>query len=479
VPAIYELRHGATLDELIALAGGLSTNASGRKVTLERVRERKARVVEEVALDAEGGKRVLQDGDIVNVFTLSPKVENAVTLRGNVAETMRFAWRTGLRLRDVIPERDALVVPDYWVRRNSVGRPESWLRTRQGQDGDLARLRTPQGQDGHPSRPRTDILRNVPEVNWDYAVVERLDSESLQTKLLPFNLGRAIAGENSDDNLPLMPGDVITVFSKDDISVPRVTRQQLVRLEGEFVQSGVYEITPGETLRQFVDRVGGFTAQAYLFGAEFTRESTRSAQQKQLDDMLARLETEAERAAAIQAQKSISPDAAKLVETQVLAQRATIARLRSIRATGRIVLNVPRNGASVKELPDIPLENGDRLYVPPRPGTVSVFGAVYNPNAYLFQEGSRAKEYLKLAGGPTRDAEEGSIYVLHANGTVLSERQTGWFGSVGSEPMNPGDAVIVPEAFERFSLTRELRDWTQILYQFALGVAGLVVLNNL
>ncbi len=112
-PAIFELKQGQKLEDLLAMAGGLSTNASGQKVTLERIAGRKSRVVEELGLDPAGLSRPVMDGDLVNVFTLSPRLLNAVTLRGNVATPLRFEWKDGLHISDIIPERSMLVVPDY------------------------------------------------------------------------------------------------------------------------------------------------------------------------------------------------------------------------------------------------------------------------------------------------------------------------------------------------------------------------------
>ncbi|MGH2670634.1 MAG: SLBB domain-containing protein, partial [bacterium] len=77
-------------------------------------------------------------------------------------------------------------------------------------------------------------------------------------------------------------------------------------------------------------------------------------------------------------------------------------------------------------------------------------------------------------------ADTGSTYLIRADGTVISRRQSGWFSrGFESEIMMPGDTVVVPEDLERWRFTKELKDWTQILYQFALGVAGLKVLRDL
>jgi hypothetical protein len=42
----------------------------------------------------------------------------------------------------------------------------------------------------------------------------------------------------------------------------------------------------------------------------------------------------------------------------------------------------------------------------------------------------------------------------------------------------PGDTIVVPEDYERTSFVKNLKDWTQILYQFGLGVAAIKVLRQ-
>jgi protein involved in polysaccharide export with SLBB domain len=467
VPAIYELKRKSTLGDAINMAGGLATTASAKKVTIERIVNRETRFVEELSLDAEGQKRRLRDGDVVNVHTLSPRIANAVTLRGNVAETMRFPWYERMRVSDVLPEKSALIVPDYWLQKNRAGRPESWLRDGGGgsDSPDAAQL-------------RRALVRGGVEINWEYAVIERLNMEALQPTLIPFNLGKAVIDKDKEHNLLLLPGDVITVFSADDIRVPMSRRSHFVRLEGEFMAPGVYQIKSGETLQNLVRRVGGFTGNAYLFGSQFTRESARIEQQEKLDSLVARLEAEAAREQLQRTQSALSPEDAASLEQQAVAQRALIERYKSIKATGRIVLGIGGNGSSLNNLPDLPLEDGDALLVPSLPGTVNVFGAVYNQNAYIYRNGNKVGNYLDRAGGPTRDADKKSIYLLRADGTVVSTQQQGWLGNIKGEPMKPGDSVIVPEQLQRFSLNKALQEWAQIFYQFALGVAAIGVLKD-
>jgi protein involved in polysaccharide export with SLBB domain len=413
---------------------------------------------------------------------------------------MRFEWKDGLHISDVIPERSMLVVPDYWLQRDRAGRPKSWLLEEDeltgiktddsGRRTDIAQVRKrerekddAEGQDRErrdTAKVRRGVKRPGAEVNWDYAVVERLNPVDYSTILIPFNLGSAIVDKGSEHNLKLEPGDIVTIFSKEDIRGPQSKQNTFVRLEGEFQTAGVYQIEPGETLRQLLARVGGVTSNAYVYGAEFTRESTRIQQQERLDEALGRLEVEMQRSGVKRAQSVVAAEQAQSLEAEAQAQRALLVKLRQIRASGRIVLEVKPEAKSLKDFPDLILEDGDRLLVPPRPSTVSVFGSVYNQNAYIYRQGKQVSDYLAQAGGPTKDADKSSLYVLKADGSVISRQQGGWFGrGINGERMNPGDSIIVPEDLDKLSWTRELKDWTQIFYQFALGVVGLKVLGQL
>lgn len=544
VPAIYELKQNVPLFDLIRWAGGLSTTASGQKAVVERIEDRKVRKVEEFAMDANGLSKPVRDGDLVTVYALAPRFDNVISLRGNVAQPGRFPWKEGLRIRDLIPDREALLSRDYLLQRNQVvGLDDNVARILRQQSAagtqlsveELNEKRKPENQDNatiadtirrmqteseavkfmdpnqslisrqilrqqdaprvqeqprneamqfEATTTRSDALRLVNqikppqrEVNWDYAVVERLNREDLSTTLVPFNLGMALLGEPTQ-NLLLQPGDIVTVFSKDDIQVPVSRKTKYVRLEGEFVNAGVYQVAPGETLRQLVARVGGFTPNAYLFGGQFTRESTRVEQQRNLDESINRLERDVQRFNIVRSQNVTTPEDAAALGQQAENQRQLVARLRQIKATGRIVLEVPPDGR-INDLPALPLEDADRFYVPPPPSMVSVLGSVYSENSFVYKPEKRVSDYLTQAGGPTKSADEGSIYVLRADGSVVSKRQGGFLSvSLNNAFMMPGDSIIVPEELDRTTVMRGLKDFAQVFYQFGLGAAALKVLKD-
>jgi polysaccharide biosynthesis/export protein len=455
-PAIFELKGQTSLGTLVGYAGGMSTTAQSRQATIERIDERRTRVVEQVDLDFNAAQRAMKDGDLVSVLAILPKFENAVTLRGNVATPLRYPHRTGMRIRDLIPDKEALVTPDYYRRKNLAVRVDA----------------VTQGQLSANVRQLGD------EINWDYAVIERQNKQDLSTSLIPFNLGKAVLENDAAQNLALEAGDIVTVFSKSDITAPAARRPVVVRLEGEFNFAGVYQAQPKETLRQLVARVGGVTPRAYLFGAEFNRDSTRREQEERLRKAVDQLEQDVQRAAVTRAQSVISTEDAAALKQEAEAQRALVTRLRTLRPTGRIVLQMPAN-PKIADLPDIALEDGDRLYVPQEPSQVSVFGTVFNESSFLYSPDKNVGDYLSLAGGPRKQADKSSMYVLRADGSVVSARQSGFLtASVSGVRLMPGDAIVVPEDFERTTWIKDLKDWTQIFYQFGLGAAALKVLKD-
>jgi len=125
------------------------------------------------------------------------------------------------------------------------------------------------------------------------------------------------------------------------------------------------------------------------------------------------------------------------------------------------------------------LEDGDRLFVPFRPATVSVVGAVYNSNAFIFKPGKTVAEYMRLAGGPTRDGDKRHAFVLRANGATISNQHQAnlLVNNFNNLRLMPGDTIVVPEKLDRGALMRGFRDWSTVFGQFALGAAGIAALG--
>lgn len=278
----------------------------------------------------------------------------------------------------------------------------------------------------------------------------------------------------ADLKLELKHGDVLRVSSAADLARPVMGQSKRVRVEGEVKRPGDYVLPAGSTLRDALAAAGGMTTDAYLFGTEFTREATRASQQENYDRALRELETEFNRAAVTRKEKSTAPDDPTV--TRNLNQLQLIERLRSVKPTGRIVLQF---AVQDRELPPLPIEDRDRLFVPARPTAVNVYGSVFNGGSFLFANERNLAQYLSLAGGPTRNADVDSVFVVRANGSVVSARNSrgGWSfggdGAVQSLAALPGDTVFVPENMNKVNWTQEAKDWATILSQFGLGAVAL------
>jgi protein involved in polysaccharide export with SLBB domain len=312
-------------------------------------------------------------------------------------------------------------------------------------------------------------------INWGYANVVRLQATDLTRSMLSIDLGKALMPNDTTNNIALLPGDELTIFTNDEIQVPAEKRNRFVRLEGEVMHPGLYQVQAGETLRQLVLRVGGVSDHAYLFGSEFSRESTRKMQQARLEEIIARMEADVQRNAVQSATAGLNKDDAALSQLQAQSQQSLIAKMRQVKATGRIVLEMPDYAVELKNLPELALEDGDRFFVPIAPSTVSVMGTVYNQNAFIYRKGQNVSDYLEKSGGPTRDGDKDDVYLIRADGQVFSKRQSGYvFGNGGfsGRVAMPGDVVVVPEKLDKYNLTKDIKDWTQIFYQFAFGIAA-------
>ena len=266
---------------------------------------------------------------------------------------------------------------------------------------------------------------------------------------------------------------MLRAFSAVDVALPSQRQSKRVRVEGEVARPSEYVLPEGSTVADAIKAAGGFTGNAYIFATEFNRESVRISQQENYDRALRDLETELARNTA--SRRVTSADEATGVASSTRGASVLIDRLKLLKPSGRVVLQLPIDG---QDLPALALEDGDRLFIPPKPTTVGIFGSVFNAASYLYSPGRTLEDYLRLAGGPTKGADQGSAFVVRANGNVLSSRQesSSWFSrgiGIGKASAEPGDTVFVPEEMDKSSFMQSAKDWTLLLFQMGIGISGI------
>ena len=271
--------------------------------------------------------------------------------------------------------------------------------------------------------------------------------------------------------LDVQPSDIIRVFAPSSSPLEVKIQREFVRVDGEVTQNGVYELRKGETLAQLLTRIGGVTDRAYVFGTRLNRESVRKAQQEKIDESIERYEKDLE--ANTKQRLSSDPTSAASIQSEAESQRTLVKKLKQIKSEGRIILNLTGSTAQIKDLPEFILKDGDRIYIPERPTTVDVIGAVYQQNTFIYNPHKGVNDYIVMSGGVSPTGEKSDLYRICADGTIQSNRHS-------SSKVNPGDAIVVPEKLTRGrGLLRNLTDFTTILYNIGMGAASLAILKNL
>lgn len=525
-PAIYELNSERTLKDLLELAGGLIPTGYLQRVQVARILPHDKKVVSDFSIDPKDsgttlnaltGAIALQDMDLVKIFPISNTLRGYARLDGYVLRPGDYALKPGMRVADLLLPDNLL--PEYFsgsaqltrlhgpdfhpevtfinVGKALAGDPTHNLELR---EFDVIRLfsrweleEMPKvrvsGEVQKPGEFRLFpnmtvrdllLLGGNPKLTAYLKQAElariRKNGDSVTSFPIRISIAEALKG-NPEHNLPLEPFD--------ELSVRRIPNwseetERYITLQGEFVFPGTYPVFKGERLSSVIARAGGFTDKAYLRGARFTREPVRQLQQKRMEEVIARTEEEILRKSAELSAVAASKEELEATRAALESLRRSVELLKTKKAEGRVVIALSPPGELAKGPYDVELTGGDTLYVPQDPKVVSVLGQVYNPTSFIHIPGRDAKNYLSLAGGPTREADEGEIYLVRVDGTVISKKQAvfWFFNNLMSQDLDSGDTVVVPQRFEKIAWMRDIKDIATILGQLAL-TAGVIVAAGL
>jgi polysaccharide export outer membrane protein len=285
------------------------------------------------------------------------------------------------------------------------------------------------------------------------------DSETL--------IGREIARRDAAQEAAV-GGDIVSVLASGSLLQPQSRQAVLVRLEGEVARPGSYLVKPGSSLGAVLEQAGGLTDQAFPFGARLERLSVKLQQRAGFREAVDQLEL------SLVATPLTSESLNEGEQARALASaKAVLDRLRSADPDGRLVMDITAVAASLPG--NLTLENNDRLVVPPRPSAVGVFGAVYRPASFLLlgNEGLRVRDYVVRAGGPIRAADTRRLFVVRANGEVLTHKM----GALDA-PALPGDVIFMPVKTQNNNLWARIRDISTIIFQLGITTAALVAITR-
>ncbi|MDH5246692.1 MAG: SLBB domain-containing protein, partial [Betaproteobacteria bacterium] len=471
-PAIYELKGEATAADLLHLGGGLTAEADARLATINRIDERRDRVVLNVDLSNSQSRGTrLRAGDVLRIPAARPTLANAVQLKGHVYRPSAFQYRGGMRLTDLLPSiddlkpnadlhyvlirreqpgsrrvsavsadleqawqsplsdanpllspRDQVIVFDLEAGRDQYLEPiveELKLQAISSEPSRLVRVSGQVRAEGEyplePGMTVSDLVRaggGLDEQAFggeaELARYEVGDGQTRRTEVLKIDLARALAGDPAADLL-LGPFDTLVVKQ-----ISEWSEREVVRLEGEVRFPGEYPIARGETLRSLIARAGGLTSLGYPKGAVFTREYLKERERQQIAALADRMRQDLA-TLALQASQNSGAGASQASETLAVGQ-ALLRELQTAEPVGRLVIDVDRfMAAEPGSSDDLVLRGGDRLRVPKRPQEVTVIGEVQNATSHMFDAALTREDYLRMSGGTTQKADDKRIYVVRAN----------------------------------------------------------------
>jgi polysaccharide export outer membrane protein len=531
-PAIYELKSEKSVAQVLDIAGGLVPDADGKQAQLERIQPSRLREMHNIDLTSDTGRSAeLANGDKLRVPAIRPTLENSVVLSGHVFRPGSFEYHAGLRLSDILPSFDELrpnadrhyvmirreIPPEEKIEvisadleralraRGSATDPE--LRPRdqilvfnlsasrervvapvirdlelQGTPDQPAQIVSVAGRVNAPGRYPlepgmhvTDLIRAGGSLEdsayggeAELTRYEIVNGIARQTALIPINLGAVRRGDPGAD-VQLKPYDVLLIKV-----TPQWEEPGNIILAGEVRFPGKYPITRGETLSSVVRRAGGFTDLAFIGGAVYIREELKQRERDQLDLLANRL------------QSDLTSLSLSVVSSSTLANNANgaaggaqalaigqqlMSQLRQVKPVGRLVIDMNRvmqGRPGMSE--DVLVRDGDKLLIPKQTQEILILGEVQSPISHVFQAGLTRDDYIAKSGGVTQKADRKRIYVVRANGNVVSGERRGWFRRSQSVEMRPGDTIVVPLDTER---VRALPLWqavTTILYNLSVGI---------
>jgi polysaccharide biosynthesis/export protein len=531
-PAIYELKGEKSVAQVIDVAGGLMPDADEKLVQMERILPSSLHEMRNIDLTSNLGRTFeLANGDKLRVPVIRPTLENSVTLTGYVFRPGAFEYHKGLRLSDILGSFDELrpnadrhyimirreVPPEEKVevisadldralaKRGSAADPELQPRDKifvfdlsasrerivapivrdlelQANPDEPSELVSVNGKVKAPGRYPlepgmrvSDLIRAGGSLEdsayggeAELTRYEVSDGKARESTFIPVNLDAIRRGDRSAD-VELKPYDILVIKP-----TPLWETPGSIILAGEVRFPGKYPIHRGETLHSVLLRAGGFTDQAFEEGAVFIREELKQRERDQLDLLTNRMQSDLASLSLEAIAGSVATSnggGANSAASSIAIGQQLVTQLRESKPVGRLVIDIPkvmkgRPGVS----DDVLLRDGDKLLVPKQSQEITILGEVQSPTSHVYEAGLTRDDYIAKSGGITQKADRKRIYVVRANGDVISGERRGWFRRSKLVEIHPGDTIVVPLDTER---VRALPLWqavTTIIYNLAVAL---------
>ncbi len=425
-PAIYELRGQESIGDVINTAGGILPMALGGRLQLTRYEDNQKKVFQDIKLEekqisgpasVDAFREKVRNMDAINIRAVYDKVWETVTISGAVQHPGEFQWRPDLSVKEVI------------------------------QQGGLL--------------PTSDLTR---------AEIVRLNKDFTDRQIIPVEVSSLLKGDAAQ-NILLQPQDEIKIYTL-------LKSTETVSINGAVLRPGSFNVVQGEHLSDLVRRAGGFTAEAYPYGAVFKRRGVKNAEDRNMKLVIAKTQSDIVQNLADKSATAISSEEVSLAKSEQGLNQSLLESMKAIQtlSEGRVAITITTNidewtGSKY----DLLLQDGDVLDIPKRPQEVLVLGEVHSSGAQIHLEGMMVGDYIARSGGITKNADKDQVYVLQADGFAYSSDSPS-VGDVERVKLRAGDSIIVPQKVERHAVMRNTKDIVDILFKTAVVIAAISIL---
>ncbi len=240
------------------------------------------------------------------------------------------------------------------------------------------------------------------------------------------------------------------------------------KISGAVLKPGSYTMAAGETINDLVEKAGGYTSNAYQFGAVYLNEDAKSINKKSneilyqefLDNIIALSQQN------IGGSFDLAP-IVKLTED-----------IKNNEPNGRVVIDLLND----RSIDLYSIKEGDELFVPEKNNVVYVYGETSTEGAVMYSENEGVDYFVDKSGGFKKFADGESIYILHPNGEsqLYRTRRNIFENSPRSSiKIYPGSIIFVPRALDN-STPRRLatQAYVSILGNLGIALASLSAIND-
>lgn len=239
------------------------------------------------------------------------------------------------------------------------------------------------------------------------------------------------------------------------------------KISGAVNKPSTYTMAPGETIYDLIIKAGGFTENAYVFGAVYQNQDAKKIDKKSKEILYQKF---LDNIIAISQQNvSESFDLTPIV--------SLTKEIKDSKSNGRVVIDLNNENSNLYLVKD-----GDDLFIPEINNIVYVYGEISSEGAVMFAKDKGVEYFVEKSGGFKRFADKKSIYVLHPNGeSQLYSVKRNIFESSPKSEVNiyPGSIIFVPRELDESTPRRiAAQAYVSILGNLGIALASLSSINN-